>query len=185
LPEKKDITHLLEDLNAGKAEAQEVLLPLLYNELRALARYHMRDERSDHTLQTTALVHEAYLRLCGRKAETWENKAHYMRVATRAMRRVLVDHARRKYSDKRGGSRRKEPLEMADGFQIESTIDLIALDTALEKLTAMDPRLGQIVELRFFGGLTAEETAHVLGVSPRTIKYEWKMAKVWLKHEME
>ncbi len=185
MPKKNDITHLLEDLNAGKTEAQEVLLPLLYNELRALARFHMRDERSGHTLQTTALVHEAYLRLCDGRAETWENKAHYMRMAARAMRRVLVDHARRKRAAKRGGGSKKESLEMADGFEIEGTIDLIALDEALKKLANLDPRLGQIVELRFFGGLTADEAAHVLGVSPRTIKYEWKMAKVWLKHEMD
>ena len=182
---KKDFTRLIEDLNEGKDGAEAELIPIVYDELRALARYYMRDERSGHTLQTTALVHEAYLKMGGAKEESWENKAHFLRVAAKAMRRVLIDHARRKLSEKHGGGRRKENIEEAEVFLGEPTIDLIAMDDALEELAGMDAKLAQVVELRFFGGLTVEETAKVLGVSTRTVKYDWRMARAWLKQKME
>lgn len=181
---RKDITQLLEDLNSGKQEAEEKILPLIYDELRALASYFMRSERTDHTLQTTALVHEAYIRLSGMKDEPLSKKTHYMRLAARAMRRVLIDHARKKKSLKGGGGRRRELIEMADEFWADSSIDPLALDLALEKLAELDANLAQIVELRFFAGLTVEETGCVLGLSSRTVKYDWKMAKAWLKNEL-
>jgi len=185
LPSKKEITQLLEDLNSGKIEAEEKLLPLIYDELHALASYFMRDERAGHTLQTTALVHEAYLRLSGMKNDPLNNKTHYMRLAATAMRRVLIDHARKKNSLKGGGGRRRELIEMADEFWTDSAIDPIELDQAIEKLAKLDSNLAQIVELRFFAGLTVDETACVIGLSPRTVKYDWKMAKAWLKKELE
>ncbi len=183
-PAKRDVTLLLNELSAGKEGAEGELLPLIYDELRALARYFMRNERTGHTLQTTALVHEAYLRLCGSRQDSWENKAHYMRLAARAMRRVLVDHARRKYSQKRGGEAARVPLDPGMAIQIDETIDHLALDEALTKLAALDPRLCQVVELRYFCGLTVDETAKVIGTSPRTTKSDWKMAKAWLKQEL-
>jgi RNA polymerase sigma factor (TIGR02999 family) len=184
LSSRRDITNLLRELSAGKKGAEEELLPLLYDELRALARYYMRDERTGHTLQTTALVHEAYLRMGGRKDEAFENRAHYMRVAAQAMRRVLIDHARKKKTSKEGGGWHRQVFEKAEELSINTSVDLISLDSALEKLGNMDEQLAQIVELRFFGGLTIEETAQVLSVSPRTVKYDWRMAKAWLKEEM-
>jgi RNA polymerase sigma factor (TIGR02999 family) len=182
---KDDVTRLLADLRAGKEDAAENLLPLLYDELHALARYYMQDEKRGHTLQTTALVHEAYLRLCGSADQSWENRAHYLRVAARAMRHVLIDHARRKLAEKRGGRRNRESLDMVDRLLGESRVDLVGLDHALNSLSELDPRMEQIVELRFFSGLTIEETAKVLGVSPRTVKYDWTLAKAWLKEELE
>jgi RNA polymerase sigma factor (TIGR02999 family) len=181
LPSKEDITRLLSDLNAGKKGAEAALFPLVYDQLRALASHFMRDERPSHTLQTTALVHEAYLRLGGIKEESWENRAHYLRVAAQAMRRVLIDHARHKKSGKKGGGWQRESLDQAAFILGEPSIDLVALDQALTQLSDMDPQLGQVVELRFFGGLTVEETARVLGISPRTVKSDWRMARAWLK----
>lgn len=183
-PGKKEVTLLLKELSAGKEGAEEALLPVIYNELRALARYFLRDERAAHTLQTTELVHEAYIRLCGSQQETSEGKTQYMRLAAQAMRRVLIDHARRKLSQKRGGRPRKTLLKPAMAIESEDTIDLLALDQALQNLSDLDPRLGQVVELRYFGGLTVEEIARVLDISPRTVKSDWKMAKAWLKREL-
>jgi len=179
---------LLSAINAGDAKAEEDLIPLLYDELHALARYYMRGENLGHTLQTTALVHEAYLRLCGDTGDSINDKTHYMRLAARAMRRVLIDSARRKRAVKKGGDRKKEPLEIADAFITNESVDFLDLDESLEKLSGIDPELAQLVELRFFGGLTVDETAQVLGakpwISPRTVKSDWKMAKVWLKNDM-
>ena len=182
--DNRDITLLLNELSAGKEGAADALLPLIYDELRALARHFMGDERTGHTLQTTALVHEAYLRLCGSKQGNWDSKAHYMRVAARAMRRVLIDHARRKHSKKRGGDAHRTDLDRVMAIQIDDSIDLLSLDEALTKLSELDPRLVQVVELRYFCGLTVEETAKVLGISPRTTKSDWKMARAWLKQEL-
>jgi RNA polymerase sigma factor (TIGR02999 family) len=145
----------------------------------------MSDERTGHTLQTTALVNEAYIRMGGRKNDVYENKAHYMRVAAQAMRRVLIDYARKRMTKKQVGGRRREVSEKAEGLSINSSVDLLALDSALEKLATMDEKLAQIVELRFFGGLTIEETAKVLGVSSRTVKYDWRMARAWLKEDLK
>ena len=159
-------------------------MPLIYNELRALAKRYMRGERSGHTLQTTALVHEAYIKLGGVTEISWESRAHYLRVASQAMRRVLIDHARRKKADKKGGKRTREPLDRAADIMEKASVDLLELDSAIDKLAKIDPQLAQVVELRFFGGLTVEETAKVIGISKTTVKEDWSLAKAWLKQEM-
>ncbi len=169
----------------GDHGQDEAIFPLVYEELRALAKRQMIKENPGHTLQTTALVHEAYIRLKEFSGANWNDKSHYLRVAARAMRHVLVDHARRKRSLKKGGNWRKVPFEVAGAFLVETTVDLIALDESLTKLFAEDEQLGRLVELRFFGGLTVDETARVLGVSPRTVSNDWRMAKAWLRDEME
>jgi RNA polymerase sigma factor (TIGR02999 family) len=184
LPSPDDITKLLADLNAGKKGAEEAFMPVIYDELRALARYHIRAERPGHTLQTTALVHEAYLRLGGEKDASWVDKAHYMRVASRAMRRVLIDHARRKRADKKGGGRKRRPLDQVAEFMEEASVDLLALDSALKRLAEVDTQTAQVVEFRFFGGLTVEQTAKVMGISKATVKREWLVAKAWLKNKV-
>jgi RNA polymerase sigma factor (TIGR02999 family) len=183
-PGRKDVTALLSELNAGKEGAEEALLPLIYNELHALAHCLMGQERVGHTLQTTALVHEAYLRLCGAQPENWESKSHYMRVAARAMRRVLIDCARRKDAQKRGRRPHQTTLQPEMTIQVEDALDLLALDQALDHLSDLHPRMGQVVELRYFCGLTLEETSEVLGISLRTAKSDWSMARAWLKDEM-
>jgi len=154
---RNDARRLLEDLDSGKEGAEEELLPLLYEELRSLARWYMRNTSPGHTLQTTALVHEAYIRLRGSKGRTPDDRTRYMRLAARAMRSVLIDHARRSKAAKRGGNQPRVLLEVADGIRVGTTVDLLALDSALERLTELDARLSQVVELRFFAGLT--ETA--------------------------
>jgi len=185
LSSQEDITRLLADLSAGKKGADEALLPLVYKELHNLAKHYMKQERADHTLQTTALVHEAFLRLNGGKDTTWESRAHFIRLAARAMRRVLIDHARHKNTQKKGGGRSKRSLDELVLPVEASSIDLLALDSALEKLTAFDANLVQIVELLFFGGMTVNETAEVLGVSRRTVFRDWRTARSWLKLEIE
>jgi len=184
--DRKEVTRLLHELSAGKVGAGEALLPLVYDELHALAERHMRGERSDHTLQTTALVHEAYLKLGGGQARTWEDRAHFLRIASQAMRRVLIDHARRRGAEKKGGHRQRRPLDEAIALIGEACApaDLLALDQALQKLASIDPHMEQVVELRFFGSLTVEETARVMGISPRTVKADWRIAKAWLKKEL-
>ncbi|MFH2000340.1 MAG: sigma-70 family RNA polymerase sigma factor [Planctomycetota bacterium] len=179
------MTRLLADLSAGREGAGEALLPIVYDELHSMARIYMRGERPDHTLQTTALVHEAYLRLGGTYEEGWESQGHFMRVAAQAMRRILIDHARSKHSLRRGGDRKREPLdEEAMALVEEPPIDFLALDCALKKLADVDPRIVQVIELRFFAGLSVEDTAKVLAISPRTVKYEWRMAKAWLMEKI-
>ena len=155
----------------------------VYQELRAIAADYMRRERPEHTLQPTALVHEAYLRLSGRSAG-WESRAHFVRVAARAMRRVLIDHARRKRATKRGGERDREPLDQVTAAMEGVSSDLLALDEALDRLSAIDPRMAQVVELRFFAGLTIDDTAKVMGISRGTVKNDWALARAWLKDEM-
>ncbi len=159
-------------------------MPLVYAELRSLARRYLRRERSDHTLQATALVHEAYLRLVDQRGVTWQNRAHFFGVAAQAMRRILVDHARRHHAAKRGGPAFKISLDDVVVAAQERSDDVLALDDALTRLTALDPRQGQIVELRVFSGLTVEETAEALGISPATVKREWMSAKAWLTREV-
>ncbi len=184
MPSKKDITTLLEEMSAGKAGAEENLLPLIYNELHVLAERCMQSQQPGHTLQPTALVHEAYIRLRGSNNKEWKNRSHYLRVAAKAMRGVLVDHARRKHSQKRGGQWQRISFEVADDFLVESSVDLVALDQVLTELMDEDKRLAQLVELRFFGGLTIKDTADVLGISTRTATYDWKMARAWLIDKM-
>ena len=178
------VTELLVRWRDGDPQALEVLMPLVYEELRRLARHYLQKERSDHTLQSTALVHEAYLRLVGPGAPQWQNRAHFFGVAARLMRQILVDHARSHNAAKRGSC--KIALEDApDAAQEQVPIDVIALDGALERLTAMNPEQGRVVELRFFGGLTIEDTSEVLGLSPATVKRYWTTARAWLHREMQ
>jgi len=184
MPAQNDVTRLLSDMQKNKPGADEELLPLVYEQLRGLARYYMRSERSNHTLQTTALVHEAYLRLLGQDEMAWENRAHYFRVAARAMRRVLIDHARGKGRQKKGGGWQRESLEEATLFVDMPPSELLDLNDALTKLSEIDPPLAEVVELRFFGGLTVEDAAHVLEISPRKVKKDWRLAKAWLKREL-
>ncbi|MFH1999676.1 MAG: sigma-70 family RNA polymerase sigma factor [Planctomycetota bacterium] len=181
---RDDVTRLLADLRSNHGEASEELLVLVYEELRQLARYYMSQERSNHTLQTTALVHEAYIRLMGEEDTAWESRVHYFRVAARAMRRVLIDHARSKSRKKKGAGWNRETLDNAVvtiGMPLE---DLLSLDNALDRLAEMDPSLAQVIELRFFGGLTIEDTARVLDVSPWKVKNDWRIARAWLKKEL-
>ena len=175
-----DVTQLLENWSNGDREALEKLMPLVYNELHRLAQSYLRHERSDHTLQSTALVHEAYLRMVDQKNVRWQNRAHFFGVAAQSIRHILVDHARSHLAAKRGAGAAKLSLDEAIGVPEKREVDLLALDRALEGLAALDPQQGKIVELRFFGGLSIEETAEVLHISPATVKRDWVMAKAWL-----
>src|SRR5271154_1474719 len=159
MSESQEVTVLLSALTRGDDGAASKLIPLVYAELRRLAGSYMRRERSDHTLQATALVHEAYLKLVDQRSVNWENRAHFFGVAAQAMRRILVDHARRHLREKRGGKQPLVPMDEALVFTPEQSLDLVTLDQALERLTKLDPRQGKIVELRFFGGLSVEQTA--------------------------
>ncbi|HYO99332.1 MAG TPA: sigma-70 family RNA polymerase sigma factor [Pyrinomonadaceae bacterium] len=183
-----DVTRLLVQLREGDSHVLDELLPLIYNELRTLARQYLRRERPDHTLQPTALVHEAYLRLVSDREVRWQNRAQFFGVAANVMRRVLVDHARRSGADKRGGGAEKLPLDegvlaAASAPEVKPA-QLLALDEALGKLAGFDPDKARVVELRFFGGLSVEEAAEVLKVSPTTIKREWRVAKLWLHEQV-
>jgi RNA polymerase sigma-70 factor, ECF subfamily len=180
-PPREHVTRMLIDWSKGDTGAPERLMPLVYEELRGLARQYLQRERSDHTLQATGLVHEAYLRLVDETASTWKNRAHFFGVAAQVMRRILVDYARSHRAEKRGGNWDKIAFDDALAPSSERGIDLIALDDALKDLLALDPRQSRIVELRFFGGLTNEEVGEVLQVSPRTVKREWRIAKAWLR----
>lgn len=180
----KPITQLLFELKTGKQEILEELLPLVYDQLRQLATGYLRRERENHTLQPTALVHEAYLKLIGQKPIDWQNRAHFFGVATRLMREILIEHARARHRDKRGGYRTRVGLNKAVSFQARDDLDVIELDEALKRLEILDKDQARIVELRFFGGLTIEETAEVLKISPATVKREWTTAKFWLLREL-
>jgi RNA polymerase sigma factor (TIGR02999 family) len=160
------------------------MMPLIYDELRRQAQRYLQRERPDHTLQATALVHEAYLRLVDQKKVQWQNRAHFFGVAAQVMRRLLVDHARQQHAAKRGGVVPKLALDEALQVADARAADVVALDEALTALAALDPQHSRLVELRFFGGLTIEETAEVLGVSPATVKRDWSMAKAWLYREL-
>jgi RNA polymerase sigma factor (TIGR02999 family) len=181
----EDVTKILADACEGDAAAAERLLPLVYEELRAIAASHLRHERAGHTLQPTALVHEAYVRLIDQTSVRWNGRSHFLAVAAMAMRRVLVNHARDRRRLKRGGPEMKRvPLDDAVGVLEERAGDLEALDGALTRLAAMDPQQARIVELRFFGGLTAPETAEAMGISERTVHREWSLARAWLRGEV-
>jgi RNA polymerase sigma factor (TIGR02999 family) len=179
----KPVSQLLVQWQAGDPEALEALLPLVYHELRRLARSHLRKERPDHTLQSVDLVHEAYLRLAGQEAVHFANRAHFFAISAGLMRQVLMQHARRRRALKRDGGHRVT-LDSSAFLPKDGGVDLIALDDALKGLAQLDPRQGRIVELRFFGGLTIEETAAELNLSPATIKREWDIALRWLRHEL-
>lgn len=178
------MTQLLVRWKAGDPGALEALVPLVYKELRDIARHHLRRERSDHTLQSAALVHEAYLRLVDQRPFDTENRAHFLAVASRLMRQILVDYARSHGAAKRGADR-KVDLDASLVLPQVRTTDVVALDDALNGLFKLDEQQGQIVELRFFGGLATEEIAEVLNISPSTVKRDWNVAKAWLTRQMK
>lgn len=180
----QDVTQLLVAWNQGDQAALDQLLPTVYDELRRLARSYLRRERPDHTLQATALVHEAYLRLIDQNQVTWQNRAHFFGIAAQMMRRILVNHALAKKAEKRGGLQHKLSLDEAVSFAQDREVDVVALDDALKTLESLDPQQSRIVELRFFAGLSIEEAAEVLGISPATVKRDWSTAKLWLRREI-
>jgi RNA polymerase sigma-70 factor (ECF subfamily) len=185
LQKSKEITRILQEWSGGNQEALDALLPLVYAELHRQASRYLRRERRDHTLQTTALIHEAYLKLIDQHEVNWQNRAHFFGIAAQAMRRILVDYARSRHRAKRGGIGENLPLEEAAlVVSEERSVDLVALDEALERLAEFDERQARIVELRYFSGLSIEETAEVLRISPATVKSDWNIAKAWLRHEI-
>ena len=183
--DRSDVTELLARWNDGDAGARDALIPLVYDELRRVARRHLAAQRVSHTLQPTALVHEAYLRLVNRKPAQWQNRAHFFALAANMMRQILVDHARARNAAKRGGGAVTIALDQEPAADSAINLDIIGLDSALKQLAELDPRQSQIVELRFFGGLSIEETAQVVNISPATAKREWATARLWLHHALE
>jgi RNA polymerase sigma factor (TIGR02999 family) len=186
-----EVTQLLLRWRAGDEAALAALLPLVYEELRSLARRHLRHERGSHTLQRTALVHEAFLRIVDQKQVDWESRTQFYGIASQMMRRVLVDHARRRSAAKRGDGAPHVDLDAVlqdEGEDLpparQAEIDFAAIDDALKRLEALDPQQGKLVELRFFGGISIKETADVIGVSPATVKREWAIARAWLQREI-
>ena len=180
----RGVTELLVDWQRGDRSALDRLMPAVYEELHRLAGRYLAREPSDHTLQATALVHEAYVRLVDQRSVRWQNRAHFFGIAAQLMRRILVDHARRRDAAKRGDGARPLSLDEAADHTPSHPLDILELDRALERLTALDSEQGRIVEMRFFGGLTVEESAEVLGVSPRTVKRQWRAARAWLYREL-
>jgi RNA polymerase sigma-70 factor (ECF subfamily) len=179
-----DITRLLADWSRGDAGARDALIPLVYDELRVIARRHLAHERPDHSLQSAALVNEAYLRMVRQKTPDWQNRAHFFGVAAQVMRHILVDHARNRRAAKRGAGAPQLSLDPRMALREKPEIDLIALDNALNKLTAMDPQHCRLIELRFFAGLSIEEAAVVMGISTRTVERSWTAARAWLRMEL-
>jgi len=185
-----NITKLLEDWNRGDASALEELTPFVYDELRRLAAHYLRNEREDHTLQATALVHEAYLRLVELREISWQNRAHFIGVTANLMRKILVDHARRRNAEKRGSGDAKMNLSQAENFVTGENLDLVELDEILEKFSKEFPRQGKIVELKFFGGLTIDEIVNVLSangekIATTTVERDWRFARAWLHDELK
>jgi RNA polymerase sigma factor (TIGR02999 family) len=180
----RNITHLLKEWNAGDPQALDRLTPLVYEELRRQAARYLRRERPGHTLQTTALIHEAYLRLVDAKDVEWQSRAHFFAIAANLMRRILVEHARRRDASKRGGSQIRVQFDEAFGVVNETDMNLLAIDEALTRLESLDRQQARVVELRFFSGLSVEETAAALGVSPKTVKRDWSVARAWLRREI-
>lgn len=178
------ITELLVRWTNGESNARDELVPLVYGELRRLARHYLMQQRPDHTLESAALVHEAYLRLVGHSSVRWDDRVHFFAVAAQLMRRILVDHARRKAATKRGGTRVTVTLIEDLAPAKERGLDVIALDDALQELSRMNQQHGRVIELRFFAGLSIEETAEALGISPATVKRDWAVARAWLYREL-
>ncbi len=176
----RDVTLLLNQIGNGDSSAPEQLLSLVYDELRKLASGYLKNERQDHTLQATALVHEAYIRLVDWENVSWQNRSHFFAVSAQVMRNILVDHARKKKAEIHGGNLQKLALAEAISFSDQTEVDLVDLDDALKELAKLDTRQAKIVELRFFAGLTIEETAHALDVSTMTVSRDWNFAKAWL-----
>jgi RNA polymerase sigma factor (TIGR02999 family) len=185
VPSPKELSQLLVAWRGGDQTALDRLTPLVYEELRRLAKHYMRGERPGHTLQATALVNEAYMRLIDYKEMQWQNRAHFFAVAAQLMRRVLVDHARGRNYAKREGAQQRLSLSKADQVADKPDVDLAALDDALKTLAEMNEQQSRIVELRFFGGLTIEETAEVLGISHATVERDWAVARAWLRREIQ
>jgi RNA polymerase sigma factor (TIGR02999 family) len=184
--QSEGITELLVDWGKGDQAALEKLMPLVYDELRRLASNYLRRERATHTLQPTALVNEAYLKLVDQRNAKWQNRAHFFGISAQLMRRILVDHARQHQAQKRGGSNQQRlSITSAERVAKQPEIDLLALNEALDELTQMDPQQAQIVELKFFGGLSIDETAEVLRISHATVERDWKMARAWLRRQLE
>lgn len=183
-PDTHEVTQLLASLNAGDARAADALIPLVYKELRRLAGHYLKQERPGHTLQPTALVHEAFLKLVGQEA-SWQNRNHFFAMAANLMRRILVDYARSHDAKKRGGSAEKVSLDDAFVFATERPSEVIALDEAMKELAEIDPRRAQVVELKFFGGLNTDEIAEVLGVHSNTVLRDWNLARAWLKTQLK
>jgi RNA polymerase sigma factor (TIGR02999 family) len=180
------VTQLLVDWSKGDQAALERLMPLVYSELRRLATNYLRRERQGHTLQPTALVNEAYLKLVDQRNAKWQNRAQFFGISAQLMRRILVDHARQHQAAKRGGTDQKRiSITSAEKLAQQTEFDLLALNEALDELTKMDPQQGRIVELKFFGGLSIEETAEVLGIGHATVEREWKTARAWLRRQLE
>jgi RNA polymerase sigma factor (TIGR02999 family) len=179
-----DVTQLLVSWSMGNQAALEKLMPLVYSELRRLASAYLRRERADHTLQSTALVHEAFLKLVNQRDVEWRNRAHFYGIAAQMIRRILVDYARSHHAEKRGSGAVKLALDEALGVPQKTDLDLLGLNDALEQLADMDPRQNRVVELRFFAGLSIEETAEVMELSPATVKREWNSARAWLFREL-
>ncbi|MBV8816833.1 MAG: sigma-70 family RNA polymerase sigma factor [Acidobacteriaceae bacterium] len=180
----QDVTALLLQWGSGDNAALEKLTPLVYDDLRRLARSYLRSERSEHTLQSTALVHEAYMRLIDQRHVQWQNRAHFFGISAQLIRRILVDHARAAQAEKRGGGAPKLSIEEGLAATGQRDFDLVALDDALRQLAELDPQQARIVELRYFAGLTVEETAEVMQVSTATVKRDWVVAKAWLRREI-
>ena len=183
-PSPGNVTLMLKQFGAGNQDVLDQLVPVLYGELRRLAAYYLRQERDSHTLQSTALVHEAYIRLVDQREVEWKNRNHFFGVAAQLMRRILLDYARKHKAVKRGGPMPKVSLDDAVVLCEENASELVALDALLTRLTSVDPQQGRIVELRFFGGLSVEETAELLEISPATVKRDWAMAKAWFSREL-
>lgn len=179
-----DITVLLRRIQDGDRNAESRLISAVYNELHRMAGRYMRRERPGHTLQTTALVNEAYLKLVNQKEANWQNRSHFFAVAAQVMRRILVDYARNRLAEKRGGGQQPLPLEEGLVFTQERCAELVALDAALEKLETQDRRVSKVVELRFFSGLSVDETAEALSISARTVKRDWNFGRAWLRAEL-
>ena len=178
---RADVTALLGQLRAGKQDVADHLIPLIYDELRRIAGAQMRRERAGHTLQATALVHEAYMRLAGEQEIQWQNRAHFFAIAARAMRQVLLDYARQRLAGKRGGEgAQKVEIDVELLLGANRIEEIVALDEVVTRLSELDPQQGRLVELRFFAGLNVEETAEVMGISESTVKREWRLAKAWL-----
>lgn len=180
-----DVTQLLADVQNGRPDAAPQLIPVVYEELRRLARRQMRHERADHTLQPTALVHEAYFRLVNQSERSWQNRTHFIRIAAQVMRRMLIDYARARRTAKREGGLQRVPFEEPLLLNQVQSDELLAVDEALARLARFDPRQSRVVELRFFGGLTVEETAEALDISPKTVKRDWSVARAWLHREVK
>ncbi len=179
------VTHLLSSLAAGDRQASEQLLPVVYDQLRRAAQQRMAQERTSHTLSATALVHEAYMRLVGDDDPKWDGRAHFYAAAAEAMRRILIEHARSRNRVKRGGDRQRIPLNVLDLAADQDPEQIMSLDAAIERLANEDPRLAEIVRLRFYAGLSVEQTAAALAISDRTVKRDWAFARAWLHRELE